>query len=311
MKGASTKGIALINALIVVAAISSISVALLVRAEDSRQRSALNQHLFQTDRYLDATELLVRTTLDHLDPELIYLGQDWARERINEPIDMGSTGWLVQDLQGRFNINWMISDDDEAARAGAAFYRLLQAEGFASDQVELLMEAFSPVGKGREAPSRSGGGWDTIRYPALPLRSVRELGLIAGIDEADVVRLEQVAAALPRETALNINTVVPSVLVALFPETSLSFLTELQKRQEEDPFEDIGSFLEMTETFMEDQKVDSFFIPGMSTSSDWFWAEISADLGAVSRNRTLILHRSIEDSRTAVMVSIAEVLRQR
>ena len=307
MKARSTRGIALINALIIVASISAISIALLARTERAMQHVALSHEAAQADRYLEAAEALLRIVLDRHDAELVHLGQGWARPREGEPIDRGSVDWTIHDLQGRFNVNRMIGDEEAAIRARDAFFRLAVAQEVSEDRARMLVEAFSPVEARRDAVF--GGVAGKSLAPPLPLRNLRELGLIAGVGTADIARLSRVATALPGETALNVNTAVPEVVSAVLPGLNASFLSALELRQANDPFLDVEDFLEWGRGFPGNGAADLASQMDLSVGSEWFEAEIEATLGSVSRTRSLVLHRPTVEKRTLVVFSLAEIRR--
>ena len=82
------RGFVLVNALIIVAALSVVSVWLLSRAETGRARAAAAQQAVQLELYLDAYEHLAITVLDRDLPVVDHLSEDWARADLELELDL-------------------------------------------------------------------------------------------------------------------------------------------------------------------------------------------------------------------------------
>jgi len=297
----STAGIALINALIIVAAISAVSIALLIRSEQVTHRLTLSQDSIQADQYLGAVEILIHLVLDRQESEVVHLNQGWASPRLAEPIDRGKVSWTLKDLQGRFNVNRMIGEDLDAAEAREAFYRLILGHGFSPGRARLLIDAFSSSEARREAVFGNMSGESLA--PPLPLRDLRELGLIPGLQLGEILQLSSVATTLPPETALNVNAVVPEVLFALLSGVDEVFVDALEARQANEPFKDVGDFVVWARQVLGNESENLVSALNLSVDSEWFEATVETTVGLIYRKRILTLNRSKEDGKTTTLLS--------
>ncbi|HAW47179.1 MAG TPA: hypothetical protein DCX34_08055, partial [Roseovarius sp.] len=112
------RGTALLNALVMVAAIAALAVGLMIQAGHSRDRMAHVVGSQQAALHLDAGLLLVDPVLraDWLRaPDLDHLEEPWARAPHDADIDRGRLVARLSDLQGRFNINSLANASDTAA----------------------------------------------------------------------------------------------------------------------------------------------------------------------------------------------------
>ncbi|MEL7012344.1 MAG: hypothetical protein AAFO72_03585, partial [Pseudomonadota bacterium] len=107
------RGVALINALLIVAALSAVTVALLQRTDASNERLIDLQRAGQAKLYLDAVTLQLTDVigLAEFGPDgqtiLVDTGQTWARPATEVAIGDGKATWQVDDLQGKFNLAWL------------------------------------------------------------------------------------------------------------------------------------------------------------------------------------------------------------
>ena len=117
----SSRGLALVLALLIVSLIAAISVELTWRFDLSLNRSGNRWYGLQAQAYLQGAENLAKMVLrqDLEDTEIDDLGEDWAQEPTPFPTDEGWVKGKLEDAQGRFNLNSLIpvpsnTDDDNA-----------------------------------------------------------------------------------------------------------------------------------------------------------------------------------------------------
>ncbi|MCC5969535.1 MAG: type II secretion system minor pseudopilin GspK [Pararhodobacter sp.] len=296
---------ALINALIVVAALAAVSVALIARTDAARQRLELRQQADQATRYLDGAALLTQRLIENAPPETIHLRQAWALPRRGEAIDRGTVSWEITDLQGRFNVNWLMRTDAMGEAARIALPLLARAQDVPAAVAGRLQNALDPLNLFRD--SAFGGSAGVSSPPDLPLAMPNALRLVTGAGEAQLDALMPYLAALPHNSALNINTTSPQVLAAFLPSLRPRDLALLQERLEEAPFQDIQDFLEWAELAFGEQSLLILEGLDLTTGSDWFEARLSARLDTVALQRSAVLHRREDTGRSEIVMSIPEV----
>lgn len=288
------RGIALINALVVVAAISAVAVALLARADAARLRLAEMRGADQAALYLDAAErlalLLIETDSNTTDTD--HPGEPWAEAREAEEIDLGTAGWRISDLQGRFNVNWLADEPDYwAPVAREAFERLMQQQGLPADLAARLADALDPEIAPQNRRARPGTAAARIR--PRPVLTVDELRLVEGLTEEDFARIAPFLAALPGQTTLNVNTASPEVLAAFLPDASVDQVSRALEAATR-PFVDPDEFFyDIMEPLM-GLAADDFPFERLDTATEWFEVRLNARLDRTHLRRTLVVRRSAE-----------------
>lgn len=186
------RGVALVQALVIVAALAALALALSQRSEGAIRRLEARFAADQRALYLDAGTDLLRETL----PEgMVHGGQDWARPRDDVVIGDAVLSWRVEDLQGRFNLGWLPLRAD----APATLERLLEGAGIAAPEraafLAMLAESDLPDwGRPEALLAALPAATRQALRPAMPL-----------------------LALLPGERSANLNTLKPEVLAALAP----------------------------------------------------------------------------------------------
>jgi general secretion pathway protein K len=135
----------------------------------------------------------------------------------------------ITDAQARFNLTSMVDQGKLSPDAVAAFERLCQGVGVASDVATRIAEGLrdSIVGAaGTSAPLRP--------------RSVAQLTWL-GADELSVQRLAPYAILLPTRTTVNVNTASREVLTAIIKGMDLATAERLVQVRQRDPFKTIAA----------------------------------------------------------------------
>ncbi len=249
MLRARQRGVALITALLIMALLASLGLSLSWdNAMDVRRTMTMLYHDEGTQAALGA-EVWVMSLLrdDAQDSQTDHLGEIWAAEMPVLPIEsdtvQGALHGDVQDLQGRFNVNNLVSRNgkidtvslDQFRRLLAALdidprFADLAADWIDVDQRAELAGAEDAIYSGMVPPYRSAN---------QHLTSVTELAALEGMDKATFDTLLPHITALPGRTAINVNTATAVVLQSLSDNISADIAESLLGEREEAGFADI------------------------------------------------------------------------
>ena len=253
MKSASSqRGVALITAIIVVAIGTMIAVNLLWRGTLDLRRTDAALAADQGLMYLQGAEAWAGDILrqDLVDsPDSDHLGEPWAIELPPLPVDGGTIVGRLEDLQGRFNLNNLISNDgreDEYARR--QFERLLVMVEADPGLAGAVIDWLDPDTELR-FPT---GGEDVVYSDADPpyrtansmITSASELMSVSGFDRDTYRRLAPYVTVLPAGTKLNVNTASDVVLASLSDNIDLGTAASLIEQRAEAEFIDIDATFE-------------------------------------------------------------------
>lgn len=248
------RGFVLVNALVLVAALAATATLLLSRAERGRAQLEAAQLADQLTLALDAFGALALTRLAQDRGNSDHGTEGWAQPRQTLPLARGEVAGEIQDLQGRFNINWLSSPDNRLAQE--AFARLLAQLGL-SPELGTEIRRFVTPGALRDAPA-GALRWQEGRALALdpvggPLLSADQLADLPGLSPRAYARLRGLITALPGDSRLNVNTAAPEVLAAFLPELPASALTRLIRNRDRSPFVSVEAFLIAARLHQEEQ----------------------------------------------------------
>lgn len=276
------RGFVLVNALVLVAALSVVALALLSRAEGGRVRMLAAGQAVQLELYLDAYEALSRSVLDGDTGAVDHPGETWARAYTALPLDRGQVAGELRDLQGMFNLNWLTNPEDEETRE--AFDRLLARLGVAPRVGDGILAALSPGGAGQKAQRAQSVAEDLPGGAALMLDQLP-------IPDKALARVRPYVTVLPGDSQLNVNTTTAPVLASFLPGVNLAALDALLGTRTREPFVSVDDFMgrmietvgaELTSELNEDR---------FSVGSDWFEARITAGLEDRIATRIVVLRR--------------------
>jgi general secretion pathway protein K len=230
------RGVALITVMLVVALVTIICAALLLR-QQLAIRSTGNQLLVrQAQYYAEGGELLAKAMLrrDLSTDQVDHLAEPWANPKLSFPLDEGGELRLrIEDLSGRFNLNSLAADGEAGKQALLRLRRLLQTLQLNPAYADRLLDWVD----GDQDPGGMSGAEDDqylLLKPAYRtgvgrIVDISELRLLLGMSETDYRRLAPFVSALPRDIGLNINTASAQVLACLgdnIPESALKTVIE-------------------------------------------------------------------------------------
>jgi general secretion pathway protein K len=245
------QGVAVLTAMLVVTIGTMIAVNLMWYASLDLRRTTSALAADQGLMYLQGAEawagdILRQDQVDSIESD--HLGEAWATELPPMPVDGGVISGRVEDLQGRFNLNNLVTpqgEDDEIARR--QFERLLESlqldpglAGIAADWLDPDNESTFPFGAEDDAYSSFDPPYRTSN---TVITSPSELLAMSGVELETYRLLLPYVTALPSGTKLNVNTASDVLLASLSDDIDMSRSASLIEERAGADFPDIsGSF---------------------------------------------------------------------
>lgn len=277
------RGFVLVNALVMVAAMSAVALVLLARAEEGRVRVQAAGQAVQLELYLDAYEALARSVLDEDSGAVDHAGEPWARQDRELPLDRGRVAGELRDMQGRFNLNWLTNPSDEEMQE--AFDRLLVSLGVAPRVGQIIRTALSPGGGDATRPRAGAGVAEDL--PGGALLMLDQLS----IPERALKRLGPHITVLPGDSPINVNTVTPHVMASFLPGANAAALDAVLSQRETEPFTSPDAFVNRVLEVMGAETAAALNEDRLNVGSDWFEARITAELEGQLATRRVVLQR--------------------
>jgi general secretion pathway protein K len=202
------------------------------------------------------------------------------------PVENGELVGQIDDQQGSFNVNNLVSGGKVNVAQLAHLQRLLAILGLPDALAYTLADWIDADSE----PQPQGGAEDEY-YLALdppyltanrPLIDVAELALVSGYDVNVRTRLQPYVSALPAFTAVNVNTAPPEVLAAVIDGLALSSAQALVAQRDRAYFRDTGDFTRRLPSGATAATSD------ISVSTDYFMASLRVSVGgAQARGKAL------------------------
>jgi general secretion pathway protein K len=285
----SERGIAIVLAISVVAMAAMVAAAIMVSQSTWARQLELTAEHVQARAVLQAGADWARAVLsdDRRLSEVDHLGEPWALRLPPMPVENGELVGQIEDQQGLFNVNNLVTDGKVNVAQLEHFRRLLSILGLPTPLAYTLADWIDADGQ----PQPQGGAEDAY-YLALdppylaanrPLIDIAELALVGGFDDGVRARLRPYITALPGATAVNVNTAPPEVLAAVIDGLDLGNAQALVAQRDRAYFRDTGDFTKRLPR-------DAVAAAGdISVSSDYFMASLRVTIGgAQARGRALL-----------------------
>ncbi len=218
-----------------------------------------------------------------------HLGEPWALRLPPVPVDNGELAGQIDDQQGAFNLNNLVSNGVVSAAHLVQFQRLLQIldlpDALAASLVDWLDADNEPQPQG----GVEDGYYQAQQQPYLAanraLIDVAELALVRGFDEGVRARLRPFVTALPGATPLNVNTAAAEVLAAVVRDLALDDARELTAKRERAYFRNAAEFLAQLPPGAAVQATD------ITTASQYFLVGVRVTIGGAQARGTALLVR--------------------
>ncbi len=288
----SDRGYVLVNALVLVAALSSMAVFLLARADAGRARLEAGLVATQVELNLDAFEALAETRLERDFGAVDHNGEVWGKPVQEMPLKRGSVSGQVSDQQGLFNLNWLSNAEFDAAHR--AFERLMTQQGVPPQTAKRVRELIASNQVSDPSP------W-ARKMPAEapvsgPLLMSDQLAHVPGLSARQRNRIVNLVTALPGDSTLNVNSAPEAVLKAFLPNLTAAAQNQILRDRETAPFASVDAFLLAVGVPVPDADDPGAPIPDLlpdhlSVGSEWFRAEISASVDTHTARRSVMFRR--------------------
>lgn len=247
---AGQRGVALVTALLIVSLATVAAAAMATRLQVDMRRTANLLHGEQAYAYAIAAEswAIVELRRDAGESEHDALGEDWATALPPIAVEGGFVNGHIYDLQGRFNVNTLVTQDGKPADRQLAYYqRLLTVLGLEPELAPALLDW---IDADINATFPDGAEDDVYllaqppyRAANRPLTSISELRLVQGYTPEVMAVLSPHVTALPGQTAINVNTATAAVLQALHEQLTESDVEALLTDRGEDGYTELDGFL--------------------------------------------------------------------
>ncbi|MBF0152320.1 MAG: type II secretion system minor pseudopilin GspK [Magnetococcales bacterium] len=273
-------GVALIMALLIVA-MATTAIVSMINAQriDLRRTENIFAHdqaaLIAYGGEIWAKRVLTR---DKVENHLDTLDETWAQKLSPMALDHGVVSGYIEDMTGRFNLNNLVTVNNQSLLDMGRFRRLLLQLGLNPDLAYAVADWIDE----NEIIGGPGGAEDpeylamTPPYRAAnrPMTSTTELMMIKGFDAASYQKLAPFVTALPTYTDINVNTASPVVLRILVENLKDGDLERLLQRRKQKPFQNANDFLT-------DPTLAHYVIPprGINVASIYFLVTIHARIG--------------------------------
>jgi general secretion pathway protein K len=182
------------------------------------------------------------------------------------PLDNGELAGQIDDQQGLFNLNNLVRGAAADPGHVAQFRRLLEILG--------LPDALAEAVRDRRLQLER------------PLIDIDELAAVPGFDAAVRARLRPFVTALPRFTALNVNTAPPEVLAAVVRDLDLDDARALTAQRSRAYFRNLTEFLAQLPPGAVADGND------VATASQFFQANVRVTIGEAQARGSALLARA-------------------
>ncbi|MBU2863286.1 type II secretion system minor pseudopilin GspK [Reinekea forsetii] len=263
------RGIALLQVLLIFALLSIVAVNLQLGQRLNIERAQQSLFYSQATTLLDSAEAIAKVglTLDAQNSKTDHLYELWNVSEgifpLTEPKGILETE--LNDLQGRFNLNWMSMQSANREGALIAFKRLLSLVGANAEIADELNMWFD---------QDSGADYfyldkiPTYAPSYYPLADISELRLLNAIDVEQYDKLAPYISALPPESALNVNTAPIEVLQSIATFIDQDTANQMVTDRGESGFKNVDDFKKYPVFTINQDK--SLNISELSVSSQWF-----------------------------------------
>jgi general secretion pathway protein K len=288
---ARQQGVAIVLAISVVALAALVASAIMVSQSTWARQLELTAEHVQARAVLQAGADWARAVLadDRRVSNVDHLGEPWALRLPPMPVENGELVGQIEDQQGLFNLNNLVTDGKVNVAQLAHYRNLLSTLGLSDALAYTLVDWIDADSQ----PQPQGGAEDAY-YLALdtpyrtanrPLIDVAELALVSGYDASVRARLHPYVTALPGLTAVNVNTAPPEVLAAVIEGLDLGSAQALVTQRDRAYYRDVDDFSKRLPRGVTANAGD------IGVSSNYFVATLRVTIGGAQASGKALLAR--------------------
>lgn len=254
------------------------------------ERTSYSLFLSQAQAYSESAEAIaeVGLTLDTQNSENDHLYELWNTSEGVFPLDDGGLIELeLNDLQGRFNLNWLSKDNANRESALKAFQQLL-----------LLIESKSEIATELNQWFDAESGIDYFYSDELPsyapsytaMADTSELMLLKSVSFEDYDKLKPYVSALPADSPLNINTAPQELLQIIANNLSEEWASDAVSQRGETGYSSVTDLINQ-EIFKTSAEAGQY-LENLSVTSNWFELYTAVTLGDKTLRQRTIIYRN-------------------
>ncbi len=283
------RGVAIVLAMGVVALAAIAAAAIMVSQSTWARQVELTTDHIQARSVLLAGADWARAILadDRRVSNVDYLGEPWALKLPPLPVENGELLGRIEDQQGKFNLNNVVTQGKVNVVQLAHFSNLLATLGLPAELADALADWIDADNQPQPRDGAEDAYYLTLDPPYLaanqPLVDVEELSLVRGFDDNVRARLRPYVSALPTATPVNVNTAPAEVIAAVIDGLDLGGAQLLVAQRDRAYFRSTGDFLRRLPRGAEASASD------ISVSSNYFMATLRVTIGgAQARGKALL-----------------------
>jgi len=292
---ARQRGVAIVLAMGVVALAAIAATAIAVSQSTWARRNELSTEHVQAQAMVGAGVDWARAVLSddlRATGAVDHLGEPWALRLPPIPIDNGELLGHIEDAQGKFNLNNLVSGGKVDIKQLENFQRLLAILGLPPELADALADWIDADSEPQPQDGAEDGYYLALDPPYLaanrPLIDVEELALVRGFDAGVRARLRPFVTALPGSTQVNVNTAPPEVLAATIKNMDIDMARALVLERERAYFRDPAEFYSRLPPAVS----SSVSVGDAIVKSDYFIATLRVKIGDAQARGTALLARA-------------------
>ncbi|WP_320825883.1 type II secretion system minor pseudopilin GspK [Reinekea sp.] len=281
-------GFVLIQVMLVFAILIVVAAKLQYEQRIQIDRTAQSLFLSQAQTYAESAEAIAKVglMLDLRSSQTDHLYEVWNTSEGLFPIDDGLIQLELNDLEGRFNVNWLTAESGYRESAQQSLSRLLTILGSKPEIADELFQWFD-----------SDSGIDYLYADELPsyapayraMGDISELLLLKSVDYAEFNNIAPYLSALPADTKLNINTAPAEIIQSIAVYIDESSAQQVVVNRGETGFTSLSDFLN-AEVFKQNED-SSVLLAQLSVTSNWFELYTAVTLQERTLTQRSTLHR--------------------
>ncbi len=288
----SQQGVALIVALLILAIATGLASAMIVRNQNAFNATAALENGARADELANSAFILAQALLDQDDRNIDGPADTWAQPLPGVPLDGATVSIQLIDMQGRFNLNNLITVDDKVNLvAKERFQKLLYVLKIQPDISNAIID-WIDTNQNIEPSGGEDGSYQANTPPGLPagrpMISVTELRAVHGVTESMYEQLAPYVTALPVGTPINLNSAAPRILQALGANPRLIAQSAIDQTTAPPP-KNVGSVAD----FLAQPEFAGTVIPpeGLAVNSQFFLCVVTVQMDTVTRTRYAMIER--------------------